>query len=162
MILDAILQDIRVIAIGFEVYQVPVFYSLVIFIEVCRLAIFQFQQSVGAAFYFLTRRSSQTYQQRIEVIKDGAILAKHRTMGLVDDNQVEATYAEFLFLHIDEVDHRLIGREYQACIQIPLLTRVAEVAFGLIWQIGIKLAKSLIYQGGAICKEQHALYPVIP
>ena len=83
-------------------------------------------------------------------------------MGLVDDDQVETPHAEHLLFIVNEVDHRLIGREQDAGINVSLLSWVAEVALRLVGQIGAELAERLLHQCCAVGQKQHVLHPVVP
>ena len=60
-------------------------------------------------------------QHRIKIVEDVLIFPVNTPMAFINDNQVETTYAECLFLDIDEIDHRLVGREQYTRIKVAAL-----------------------------------------
>ena len=162
IVLNTMLQYVGVVAISLKVNQMSVSYGLCILIIVIWNTIFQLQQSICATINLLAWCGCKTNQQRVEVIEYSPILSEYRAMGLVYDNKIKATYAECLLLDVDEINHRLIGREQYACISVASLSRITEVTFCFIRQIGSELTKSLLNQCSAISQEEHVLHPVIP
>ena len=82
-------------------------------------------------------------------------------MGLIDDNQVEATDRERFLLTVYVVYHRLIGTEQDACVHVrlPFITEDTGAFVGK--QLGIVLG-SLTHQRSTVSQEKDILHPIIP
>ena len=120
VILDALVYHLRVMTLCLVSHKVTIIYCFVKGIFKVGL-ILQFQQSEGILVYLVTRCCCQTYQQRVEVLEDGSILSKYRSVGFIYDDQVKMPYAELYIIFIDVVNHRLVGGENESSLQVWLI-----------------------------------------
>jgi len=77
----------------------------------------QLEEVVGVLVHIVARRRRQPYEQRIEVAEDRPVLLVDRTVGLVDDHEVEVPRTEACRLPVRRVDqphHRRIGADEDA------------------------------------------------
>ena len=84
-------------------------------------------------------------------------------MRLVDDNQVEMAHGIQFLVRVDVVDHRLIGGEDNAGIEVFLLVvvLVAQHASGGVRQQLRIVLVGLADEAGAVGQKQHILHPVV-
>ena len=120
VILDAPVYHLREMALCLVRHKVSIIYSLIKGIFKVWL-ILQFQESECILVYLVTRSCCQTYQQRIEVLEYGSILAKYRPVCLIYYNQVEMPHTKLHIILVDVVHHCLVCREYKTCIQVWLI-----------------------------------------
>ena len=83
-------------------------------VGVGRHAVLEVEQAVGVAVQLILGRCREPHQQRIEVVEDGAVLLKDRTVRLVDDDEIEVPDAETSLTVprlVDQPHHRRIGRD---------------------------------------------------
>ena len=111
--------------------------------------------------HFFPWGGSQAYQESVEVIEDSGVLTEHRTVSLIDDNQIEATDGERLLLAVDVVDHGLIRTEQDAGIHVRLPFIAQDARAFIREQFGIVL-RCLTNQGRTVGQEKHVLHPVVP
>jgi hypothetical protein len=102
----------------------------------------------------------QSHQQRIEVVKDGAVFLVHRTMRFVDDDQIEVASAKAALAVVHLLDHvhhcRIRGH-----VQAPsgLFLR-AQVHRRRTRQMLLEGPDRLVHQRHAVGQEEHSLGPV--
>ena len=145
---------------GIVRHQIAIGYRLIQFVGkgVSRIHL---EQVEGVLLHFFPWGSGQPYQQPVEVIEDSGIFTEYRTVGLINDNQVEATNGERFLLTVYVVYHRLIGTEQDACVHVrlPFITEDASAFVGK--QLGIVLG-CLTYQRSTVGQEQNILHPIVP
>ena len=135
--------------------------GLVKLVSKVRVAVFKFQQVVGAAFNLVPRRGGQANQEAVEVFEYGSILAEHASVSLVDDNHVELAYRKLFGLSVDVVYHRLVGREHYPGVGVLVALVVAEYAGSATRQQFDKILVCLIDQHCSVGQEQHILDPSV-
>ena len=76
---------------------------------------------------FVFRRGRQSDQQGVEVSEDRTVFLVHRTMCLIDNDQVKVTGSEApqgVLPRIDQAHHRLIGTQVDATLGGPICDEV--------------------------------------
>ena len=111
-------HDLGGAQVGTIAHEVVVVDGLIEFVGEVGFALLKVEQRIGRAVHILARRSGQTYQQGIEIVEDGAILAKDGAVCLVDDDKVETADGEDFLIGIDITNHGLVGREHDSCLQV--------------------------------------------
>ena len=130
------------------------------FVGEVRFAALQAKEVIGAAVHIFTRCGSKTDHQGVEVVQNGHILTKYAAVCLIDDNQIETTDREALVFLVDVVDHRLVGREDNAGVEVRFL-RLVEDSRRKGRQMFNEVLVGLIDQRGAVCQEENILDPIV-
>ena len=111
--------------------QIMVGHGLIQLVSEIRLALFHLEDLVGAAVDILSRRGGQADQHGIEIVEHGGILPEDAAVRLVNDNQVEMAHGIQFLVRVDVIDHRLIGGENDAGVDILVfIALVAQHASG--------------------------------
>ena len=161
VILDALFQN-QTAPFQSRVWnQEPVGNGLVKLVSKVGVAVFKFQQVVGAAFNLVPWRGGQANQETVKVFEYGSVLAEHASVSLIDDNQVELAHRKLFGLGVDVVNHRLVGREHYSGVGVSVALVVAEYTGGATRQQLDKVLVCLVDQHCSVGQEQHILDPAV-
>ena len=103
-----------------KAHQIFIFNRLFQFVGKVRLAVLQLEGIVSALVFFAAWSCSQTDHQRIEIIEQCTVLLEDRAVRFVDDNQIKTTNAEFPGIIVHQIDHRLVGGEDHAGVDVAV------------------------------------------
>ena len=116
-------------------------------------AVFHLEKVVGVAVYIGFRGGGQTHQNRIEIIKNGAVFLENAAVALVHDDKVKVggrkqRHAVLGLGVVNGVEHGGIGGKHDARGLIVL--RGAQIAQRLVGQILFEVVLCLLDQRGAV------------
>ena len=131
-ILDTLLQYHRTTLETCIVHQVAIGNSIFQFIGIVGRTLLHLKDVVCALVHLITWCSGKSNEHCIEVVEDCSVLAEYTSVGFINDNQVEPTNRERLFLCINEINHCLVCREGNASIQITF-TALVQHTSSLVW-----------------------------
>ncbi|SLH03662.1 Uncharacterised protein [Mycobacteroides abscessus subsp. abscessus] len=118
------------------------------------------EQLVGVVVDFVLRGRGESEEQRVEVPEDVPVLLVHRSVRLVDHDEIEVAGAESPGASVGFVDqphHRGIGGD----VDPPLGVLVGQqVHRRRVRQVCLERADGLLDQGLPVGEEQHPLDPV--
>ena len=128
-------------------------------------AMFHLEKVVGVAVYIGFRGGGQAHQNRIEIIKNGAVFLENAAVALVHDDKVKVggrkqRHAVFGLGVVDGVEHGGIGGKHDARGLIVL--GGAEVAQRLVGQILLKVVLCLLDQRSAVRQKEHVGHMTAP
>ena len=104
-------QDFRLPVNDFIRVKETIFNRFIQLVVEVGFPLLQVKGLVGASIHLIARRGGQANEERVEVVEDGHVLAENASVCFVNDNQIKSADRELLGIGIDEVNHRLVGRE---------------------------------------------------
>ena len=131
-------------------------------VSIIRLTVFCAKHLKRALKLFAARRGRQANHQRVEILKERAILAKNGTMGLIDDHQVKTPNTKVARVLVDFLNHRLIRREDDSSIQITVEAAARNNRRRYIGQQLRKVFMGLTNETRSVSQKQNVLYPAAP
>ena len=128
-------------------------------------AVFHLEKVVGVAVHIGFRGGGQAHQNRIEIIKNGAVFLENAAVALVHDDKVKMRrgkqrHAVLGLGVVDGVEHGGIGGKHDARGLIVL--RGAQVAQRLVGQILFEVVLCLLDQRSAVRQKEHVGHMTAP
>ena len=141
-------------------HQKPVRHRLFQRVGVGWYTVLKVEEAIGVPIDLILRGRREDNEHGIEVVEDGSILLEHRSVGLVDDHQVEMPHAEPPLAIpglVDQPHDRGIGADEHSAIGIPVRHQIDGRR---IRQMPLEGVDGLIDQGHPVGQEQDPLGPV--
>ena len=166
VVVDALFQKLGldlIVVIGHQ--NMVCINGSVIIVGVGRDAVLHLEKVVGVAVYIGFRGGGQTHQNRIEIIKNGAVFLENAAVALVHDDKVKVgrgkqRHAVLGLGVVDGVEHGGIGGKHDARGLIVL--GGAQVAQRLVRQILFEVVLCLLDQRGAVGQKEHVGHMTAP
>ena len=128
-------------------------------------AMLHLEKVVGVAVYIGFRGGGQTHQNRVEIIKNGAVFLENAAVALVHDDKVKVggrkqRHAVLGLGVVDGVEHGGIGGKHDARGLIVL--GGAQIAQRLVGQILFEVVLRLLDQRSAVRQKEHVGHMTAP